>query len=140
MTTAPENQTLEVSAAVLSPVTQPITLSELKSKLPPFIDVPIDGLGTFRCHRLSVIDVMEYQSQLGEIASEDGTADRAQYIAHAVTFVAKSLRGEYATDDGREVLRTMPFDVLTKLITSSMEASRANIAGRVDQIEAAKNE
>lgn len=119
---------------------QPITLSQLVEKLPPFVDQEIEDLGTFRLHRLTTIDVLEFQSLVSEIADEEGDADRKQAIALSMDFVGKSLGGEFATELGKQVLMTMPFTAQTKLIGAAMDACRANTGNRVAQIEEAKND
>jgi hypothetical protein len=120
--------------------TEPITLSQLVEKLPPFVDEEVEDLGTFRLHRLTTIDVLEFQSLVSEIADEEGNADRKQAIAMSMDFVAKSLGGEFATEQGKQVLMTMPFTAQTKLIGAAMNACRANTGDRIAQIEEAKND
>lgn len=143
MTTDPltptETETLQSLSALVTP-TDPITLSQLKDLLPPYRDETIEGVGTFRLNRLSPIEVLNFQSSMADITDENGTADKVKYIESAMAFVSKSLGGDFMTPEGIAILNVLPFDVQTKLISAAMDASRANIAKRIEQVTEAKNE
>ena len=93
----------------------PLTLAELKKRRPAFQDVPT-SIGVFRLHRLSLPDVIEMSSTIGELTDEDGNLEQEDMHTALGLFVAKSLGGEFDTEEGRKEVSELPPGDLTVLI------------------------
>lgn len=119
---------------------QPITLSALREKIPPFHDEVIEGLGNFRLHRLPAIQVLRHSSAMGEITADDGTASQDELIDTMLGFVAKSLGGDFDTPDGLAALQTIGVTAQLKLIASASKLNGLSVEKRTEQLEEAKND
>lgn len=118
---------------------QPLTLSELRKKLPPYVDETIEGLGKFRLHRLGSIEAMNYTLELSALDLGDGKVDQAALMELAVRYIAKSLGGDYDSDEGRQSIEAIGIGRITKLLNSLVDLM--GVGGKVDErIEEAKND
>lgn len=120
--------------------TQPITLSQLKEKIPPFRDVPVPGIGVMRLHRLPAIEQLKYQVEIGEIADENGDADREQAMNMMLGFVSRSLGGEFATDEGLLMLKCLGPAIQMQLIQEASGFHGLGAESINKGIEDAKND
>lgn len=96
---------------------EPLTLASLIAKRPPYQDIPIAGLGTFRMNRLSSYERLKMRMDLGSMTDENGEPDEEQIINCMSRVICKCLGGDFLTDDGLEVIRTLEFDELSELIS-----------------------
>lgn len=122
------------------PADAPLTLSQLRSKMPRFRDAEVEGLGTFRLHRLPAIDVLMYQIEMGKIADENGEADRDKVLDVSAALCAKSLGGDFNTPEGVEVIKGMPLNAQLELTRECAALHFLNNSDRTEAIEEAKNE
>lgn len=140
-----EVKTLNATAETIEttqpqPTEAPLTLALLKEKMPGYLDVPIEGFGTFRLHRLGSLSLLRQQLTVSEIVDEDGTAPEDEMIRRMMDFVARSLGSDFDTEEGRTYLLALPPDVQTKLIGSASSFHMLKIAKQSELITEAKNE
>lgn len=104
----------------------PITLSQLQTDQPNFVDVPCPGTTeTFRLHRLSLSEFLEMQTTFTALiqdglVDENGDSD-VEAIAPKITpLIAKSLGGDWDTSEGMKYLSGR-IDLLTILLPAIVD-------------------
>lgn len=117
-----------------------LTLADLQQAFPPYIDEEIEGVGTFRFHRLPLLKVLEYQAKAPEVTEGSGEDSQNSQIHLLICMIAESLGGDFNSDEGRAFLATLPMNVQTKLFSAVNKSAGLNSAVRVEAIEEAKNE
>jgi hypothetical protein len=118
---------------------QPITLSALREKLPQFHDEVVEGIGTFRLHRLPSIHMLRHSAAMGEITDDNGDASQDELIDTMLGFVAKSLGGEFDTPDGLATLQTIGVNAQLQLIAATSKLNGLSVEKRMTQLDEAKN-
>jgi hypothetical protein len=117
-----------------------LTLADLQQTFPPYVDEEIEGVGTFRFHRLPLLKVLEYQAKAPEADGDSGEESQDAQIKLLICMIAESLGGDFNSDEGRAFLATLPMDVQTRLFKAVNKSAGLASAVRVEAIEEAKNE